>query len=240
MNNNDITVYNSTAESLLLKQNYDLGQDMDIVKNFGYYLLSFRPIKIIFNILYYFILIIFGWPIWIIFRHSPSLWGFGGWGGRDNPYICSYYTSTKTSQWTKHPIFEKECERLILEQFQSYMIFVAGIFYFVFLLHLYLWCYQNFNMFNWAYFFIKLCLNKTKKKLTPKKYYSSVQIEEIPISSNQQLALNPHNKNNTPSSAEKKNWLRCLNQVSDENLNPKYFESSPTKYRQSVLNKKNL
>ena len=58
-------------------------------------------------------------PLFLIYQHSPSIAGVGGWGGFNYNQICSRITSQTEKYWE---VNDHHCKLMINERFQSFFI----------------------------------------------------------------------------------------------------------------------
>lgn len=68
-------------------------------------------------------------PLRYLYLNGPSFFGFGFWNGANTDHICSEMTKVNDGFWTLHP---NECNDLINQRVQSFMIMIAILFYFLF------------------------------------------------------------------------------------------------------------
>ena len=72
-------------------------------------------------------------PLFLIYQHSPSIAGVGGWGGFNYNQICSRITSQTEKYWE---VNDHHCKLMINERFQSFFITTKVTVYFLLLFHI--------------------------------------------------------------------------------------------------------
>lgn len=74
----------------------------------------------------------FFWPIYRLYRHGPSLHGYGFWRGAPSHEICAALTNVESDFWKNH---SNECESLIAKEVQAYVVLIETVTYFGLLLY---------------------------------------------------------------------------------------------------------
>ena len=114
-----------------------------------YYNLLFDIKVYIVSILY----IIFKLPFYIFYIKGPRF--IGCWENKDKQDICSSLTGNSADFWTINII---ECEKIIVNKFESYYILFTTIIYIMII-------FKIFKVFCWKYFVYKPMLNDIYKIL---------------------------------------------------------------------------
>lgn len=103
--------------------------------------------KLILNLPHFFII----QPLKTLYFGGPRLWGWGGWEGISNEEICAQLTQVPAKVWEN----SINCSQLIERKFQTFLISIGSLTYFLFI-------YKFLNYLYLRYFVLGPLLKEFK------------------------------------------------------------------------------
>lgn len=79
-------------------------------------------------------------PLLQVYLYGPAFQGYGFWGGMETEVICNVVTNVSVDHWREHTA---ECAELVYSRFESYMVVVYAVIYFVTLIQSLVACYRR-------------------------------------------------------------------------------------------------
>lgn len=109
----------------------NLKHDIEEMTDVWMWLMDKWPLRFFYNWLYKLFLFLVVMPLFYVYMNGPSLGGYGAWGGKSLPDICSTVTNVDSHYWTSSKESMAECEIIVFREFNTFLVGVCSIMYFM-------------------------------------------------------------------------------------------------------------